>query len=274
MELIILGLPLLFAYGFGLVLIGIGIYLFWRRRSRLSDKQIDRWIAEDYAAHNFPLRAWQLAGFDEQVRHVFLRGIAAGTTLADNVFTGEIMGDDGVARSTPMSATVILCSHDQMGIYQTGVDLTTGNRVNERFLEVFYQDVVAISVGYQSSSLDLKKAEKGLRAANISLADVQKGFSRKKLRMNLKKLRAIFVQHIVADVLQRDLVKVYRIDLADGEHVIIPTWYGLPTRVANAENDPQSGDEVARSMAAVRAIVREKKRAFLRAEAAGAGPLV
>jgi hypothetical protein len=273
-TLIVLGLPFLFAYGFGLVLIAIGIYLLWRRRSDLSDKQIDRWTAEDYAAHNFLLRAWQMSGFDEQIRHVSLQGIAAGTNLADDVFSGEIVGDDGVLRSTPMSATVILCGQDQMGIYQTGLDLTTGNRVNERFFEVFYQDVVAVSVGYRSNSLNLKQVESGLRGANLNLAEVQKGLTRKKQRMNLRKLRSIFSQHIIADVLQRDLVKVYRIDLANGEHIVIPTRYGLPTRVANAQDDAQSGDEIARSMAAVRAIVREKKRAALRAEAAGAGPLV
>ena len=274
--LIIVGVPMIFAFGLGLVMIAVGAYLLWQRKSKLSGQQIDKWAAEDFAAHNFIMRAWVMFGSPEITREpLVLRGIATSTPLSENVFSGEMVGDDGLTRSTPLSATVILCSAEQLGIYQAGLDLATGNRVNERFVEVFYQDVVGISTIHRTESLDLKKVELGLKTTNMNLAEIQKGLTRAKLRMNLTRLKTLFGDHIVDDVLQRDTAKIYRIDFVDGSNIAIPVRDGRPTRVANGQDDAQAGDEIARSMVLLRAFVREKKRAaLLQVAARGSGSLV
>lgn len=272
--LIVFGIPLIFAFGLGLLMIALGIYLLWRKKSKLSDQQIDKWIAEDFAAHDFVMRAWLMSGFTELAREpMVLRGIAGGT-LSDNVFSSEMVGEDGQLRSTPLAATVVLCSPDQLGIYQTGLDLTTGNRVNEAFVEVFYQDVVGVGSAHRSESLDLKKAELGLKAANVNLNELQKGLTRAKLRTNLGRLKTLFAKHILNDILQRDMSMIYRIDMIDGHQISIPIRDGRPTREANNQDDARAGDEVARQMVMLRAFVREKKRSLLQSGAHGSGPLV
>ncbi len=60
--LIGLGIPAIAFMGLGLIMIGWGLFLLWRRRKLMSDEQIDLWIEEDFAAHNFVERAWRLAG--------------------------------------------------------------------------------------------------------------------------------------------------------------------------------------------------------------------
>jgi hypothetical protein len=192
--------------------------------------------------------------------------------MGSGIIEGSRMGDDGKVRSTPRGATVILCTADQMGIYQAGLDLTTGNRVNERFLEVFYQDVVAISCGVSTESLDTKNYMQGI---SLSAEQLRRGVTRSKLIKNLRQLTERFRADIVADILQRDMRKTYRIDFIDGEHVQIPIADGRVTRTANAERDPEAGSESAKAMLSLRTFVRDKKRAILRGgEPDTAGPLV
>ena len=186
------------------------------------------------------------------------------------------MGKDGRMRSTPITATVILCTADQLGIYRTGVDLTTGNRVNERVLEVFYQDVVAIGTDAVTvtGNVDAANAVGSIGLATLTERDKRRGFSKTKLIRNVHRLADRFRSELIAGMLQRDMRKVYRIGLSDGETVRIPIADGRPTRRANSEVDVEVGDEAAKAMVALRAFVREKKRAVLRADPAGSGPLI
>jgi hypothetical protein len=272
--LIVIGVPLLFLKGIGLILIIIGLILMFSDNSTHNDKQIDRWTEEDFAAHDYKTRASQLAGFSELVREpILLRGLA-GDVLKAGIYNGERVGDDGMLRATPFAVTVILCSPEQMGIYQTGIDLTTGNRVNETFLEVFYQDITAISVRARSETLDFNSSATDISTLKLNADDLRKGFSKRKLRAQLASLRGRFENYIVDGSLQRDMSKVYRIDLADGDQISIPIADERPTKAANAQNDAEAGDEAARNMVALRAFAREKKRALLHGGPAGSGALV
>lgn len=260
----------------GLLLIGFGVYLLVRKRRLTSDAQIDRWTDEDFDAHDYVARARDLAQLGDLVRDsVLLRGVAdAG--FDDGVINASRMGKDGRMRSTPITATVILCTADQLGIYRTGVDLTTGNRVNERVLEVFYQDVVAIGTDAVTvtGNVDAANAVGSIGLATLTERDKRRGFSKTKLIRNVHRLADRFRSELIAGMLQRDMRKVYRIGLSDGETVRIPIADGRPTRRANSEVDVEVGDEAAKAMVALRAFVREKKRAVLRADPAGSGPLI
>jgi hypothetical protein len=211
-------------------------------------------------------RAREISGFTELVREpILLTGIAEDD-LKVGVFTGDRLGDDGRHRATPMQATVVLASPDQLGIYRTGIDLVTGNRVNERFLEVFYQDVTAITIGTRSEFMDMgiaTAAASGMQAMNL-----QQGINAAKARQNIQKLRSRYGKSIVADILQWESAKLYRIDFSDGEHVRLLVSDDRVTEEANA-TPFVSGDNTAQAMHALRTFVRDKKRGFLRAEIAG-----
>ncbi len=272
-ALILIGIPAIFAFLIGIVMIIVGVFLLWRRRSLTSDEQIDAWIEEDYRRHDFIDRARQLIGFHEEVREpVLLKGGAGGAN--EEIFTGEKWGDDGVMRETPLSAAVILCSRDQIAIYRTGLDLTTGNRVNERVYEAFYQDVVSINVVSHSQSIDLDAARKQLSAfKSLNPKEVQKGLTKTKLKMSISGIRSRFANELINDTLQRERSRVYHIGLSNGENIMLPISDGRPTRLANASDDTSLG-QAASSMLTLRNFVREKKCQILAETASGGGPLI
>lgn len=262
--LILAGVPLLIVYGLGLLLIGAGIFMLSQRSAPVEDSKIDRWTDEIIAGHDYIARAREMSGFTELVREpILLIGFAADELKA-GVFNGDRVGDDGNLRETPMGAMVLLASPDQLGVYRTGVDLLTGGRVNERFLEVFYQDVTAITVGKQSQHLDL-----GLAVSNLGQgAGIKASIDAAKAKKNAQKLRSRYGRSIVADVLQWEGSRIYRIDLSDGTHVNFAVRDGRVTDEANAAPFV-GGDDTATAMYALRLFVRDKKRGFLRAEIAG-----
>lgn len=272
------GLLVLYFSWVGLLPIGFGAYLLARERRLTSDAQIDRWTEEDFDAHDYLARARDLAQLGDLVREpVLLRGVAdPASDDGDGVTNAYRMGKDGRLRHTPIVVTVIQCTVDQLGIYRTGIDLTTGNRVNEHVLEVFYQDVVAVGTDAVTITADLGAGSvvRNIDLATLTERDKRRGLSKRKLIRNVQRLADRFRGELIAGVLQRDMRKVYRIGLSDGEAVRIPIVDGRPTRRANSEVDAEVGDEAAKAMVALRAFVREKKRAVLRAEAAGSGPLV
>lgn len=273
--LIGLGIPAIAFMGLGLIMIGWGLFLLWRRRKLMSDEQIDRWIEEDFAAHNFVERAWRLAGSPNLERHpTFIRGFA-DEELEKRVFSGERWGEDGVWRKTPLAATVILCTQDQIIVYQTGLDLTTGNRVNERVVEAFYQDVISVSIASRSETIDLDAMSKSIKSAKFDLKDVRQGLSRRKMRKILTRMKTKYRNHIVGDILQLEQSKVYSIELSDGDTITIQVPDGRPTSVAGTLDDAAQGDVNAQNMVALRSFVREKKQRLLhRYGSIASGPLV
>jgi len=272
--LIVLGLPLLMVFGLGLLLIAFGIYLLLRHKTLTSDSRIDQWTNEDFEKHDFVKRAKQLCGFEDLVRDaIILRGLGY-SGASEGLIHGERYGEDGHMRYTPLGATVLLCTQDQLGIYQTAVDLTTGNCANEKVLEVFYQDIVAISTQASSESLDTKNILQEIKSTSLKPDAIRQGLSQKKLMKNITLLTERFREFIIADILQRDIRKTYYIELSDGKTIVIPMADGRPTGKANQEDDAASGDETARAMVALRKFVREKKRAVLHSRPSSTGPLV
>jgi len=273
-ALILLGIPALALFAVGLLMIGAGVYMLWRKKSLTSDQQIDAWIAEDYGRHDFVARARQLAALGKEERDPVVLTGGASEELKQNVFSGERWGDDGSFRETPMSAAVILCSADQIAIYRTGIDLTTGNRVNERVYEAFYQDVVSINIASSTSSMNLDKTEAQASFwGKLNATDIQKGLTKAKVKMNLNGIRTRHADQLINNVFQSERARVYRIRLCNGEEIVLPIGDGRPTRVANASDD-QSLGETARGMFALRAFVRDKKRQLLAEMASGGGPLI
>lgn len=264
--LILIGIPLLFAFLIGVLFIGAGIYMLSQRSAPVEDSKIDTWAREIIAGHDYVARARELSGFTDFVREPILLTGIAGDAMKDGVFNGERVGDDGRYRATPMQATVLLASPDQLGVYQTGIDLITGNRVNERFFEVFYQDVTAITVGSKSQFMDMAIATAATSGAKG--LDIQQSLNAAKARENMQKLRSRYGKSIVADILQWESAKVYMIDMTDGQRVPIYVSDDRVTEEANAAPFI-SGDNTAQAMHALRLFVRDKKRGFLRAEIAG-----
>ncbi len=273
--LIVLGIPLCLLW-VGFIMIPAGIVMLFRQSSPIADNKVDMRVESVMAAHDFVSRARELCAFTEFVREpILLTGIAGDDLIGSN-FSGERVGDDGVYRATPLEATVLLSTPDQLGIYRTAVDVITGNRVNERFLEVFYQDVVAVTVGEQTKTYDLQNVDNRLeRIIDLMswrwflklLMPQQKGIQQ--ALKNAKKLRKNFGRAVVADMLQLEASRVYRIDLADGQHIQMRVADGRPTCEANESPFASSGGESAKAMHAFRLFVRDKKRGFLRKEIAG-----
>lgn len=273
--LIVLGTPAIALGGLGLLMMGYGIYLLWQRRRHLSDEQIDKWTEQDFATHNFVERAWQMAGSPQLVRHpTFVRGVA-GDILSRGIFKGERWGEDAVWRKTPLAATVILCTADELIVYQTGIDLTTGNRVNERLIEAFYQDVISVGMNSHTETLDLEESVKDVARAKLDAKQLAQGLSKRKLRRIFTRLKTKYREHLVGETLQYEQTRVYQIELSDGDTIAIAVNDGRPTRVANNQDDAAHGDATAQSMISLRAFVREQKQRLLhRYGAQGAGPLV
>lgn len=262
--LILVGVPLIFAAGVGLLLIGAGVFMLSRQSAPVEDSKIDVWTGEIIALHDYVARAKEISGFTNLVREPILLTGFASDSLKSNVFSGTRVGDDGIIRETPMSATVLLATDEQMGVYRTGIDLITGNRVNENFLEVFYQDVTAVTVGSLSDFLDLGLAVR----TPAQGVNIQQSLDAAKRRKEATKLRARFGRSIVADILQWERAKLYRFDFSDGEHVSIVVQDSRITEEANASQFVE-GDSTAQAMHSFRTFVRDKKRGFLRKEIAG-----
>lgn len=255
----------------GVILLGVGIFLFLRAPKTVGDAQIDAWTDEDLERHDFVARARAHANFAEVVRDpVVLFGLAS-EEVSNGLIEGERVGDDARTRNTPLGVTVLLCSPDQLGIYQCAVDLITGNIANERFFEVFYQDVATINLVQRTDTLELKSAAEALRSSvNISAAQRSRGLTHAKLLQKLNQLKERYRAYIVNDVLQRDLVKDYRIELSTGRVVSVPISDGRATAEVTGKSDMIGEDQVAQAMVALRNFVRDKKRQLVHEQPGGA----
>ena len=274
-ALIVLGIFTL-SIGVGVILLIAGIVLrLWKTQSS-QETQIDTWSDEDFRAHDYITRACQLCNFSSYERQpVLIRGFA-GEGLWNDVFHTQRLGNDGKFRATPIAATVLLCGPDQLGIYQTGIDLTTGNCVNETLWEVFYQDVTSIGAASNSQTIDFKDVFKNILGYRLFVGRLlvsgeakEKGFTTSNIKKAYLALENRYKMYLVGEFLQREVTKTYRIDLADGDKIQIVTVDERPTRIANTQNDAALGNDVARSMLSLREFVREKKRYLLHMRTAG-----
>jgi len=147
--MIIIGLPFLFLYGLGLVLIGIGIWALADSTKKPSDAQMDAWLEEDLnALHG---KALSKTGTDAS-EIVGEPVMVTGPRFWDIAGAGWAFkkGKDNVLRFTPVGATVLNFTPNQLIAYSAALDLTTGNALSESTDEYFYRDVVSVSTKTQS----------------------------------------------------------------------------------------------------------------------------
>lgn len=158
--LIILGLPLLAAKGFGLVLIAIGIIIIvsWsmRKPQRPSDSEMDGYIADDLSMAKD--KSLQKASIDES-ELVGESVIVTGPRFWDTGGAEFLFrkGEDNILRFSPISVTVLHMTQNQVVSYQCCLDLTTGNYLNEGTDEYFYKDVVSVATKTDSKTVPTDK---------------------------------------------------------------------------------------------------------------------
>jgi hypothetical protein len=151
--LIIVGVPLVAAYGLGLILIVVGILkiVFWKNRP--SDRQMDAWLEEDL--RDMETRALERTGLDKSEKRaetVVLTGLRFWNIGGAEV--GIQKGKDDIVRFTPVGLTVINFTENQLVAYQCALDRMTGNPLSESTDEYFYQDVVSVSTQTESMTWD------------------------------------------------------------------------------------------------------------------------
>src|SRR3989442_14852515 len=164
--MIVIGLPLIAAYGLGLIPIAIGIWGLVHYYQKPTDEQMDAWIQEDLK--DLQARALAKTGIDQS--ELIGEPVMVYGPRFWNIGGAEVgirKGKDGVVRFMPLGVTVINFTPNQLVAYQCALDLTTGNPFSERTDEYFYRDVVSVST--QSESLTLEgidsKLSKGPLAA-------------------------------------------------------------------------------------------------------------
>ena len=154
-RMIIIGLPCLVLPPLGCLLIGIGIVglMDWRKQ-RPDDAQMDAWLDEDLKV--LQGKALSKSGTDPS-ELVGEPVVVTGLRLWD-IAGAEVAfkkGKDNVLRFTPVGVTVLNFTQNQLIIYSSVLDLTTGNALNESTEEYFYRDVVSVSTKTKSMTKQL-----------------------------------------------------------------------------------------------------------------------
>lgn len=159
--MIIIGVPLLFARGFGLIFIAIGVIgIVLYSRGRPSDKQMDDWFTEEMKALNE--RALKKIGFDpadcvapsEPIYGPRVQNTGGALVLMRK-------GGDNLIRYTPIDFTMLNFGQDQLVCYQCSYDRTTGNVLAESTDEYFYRDVVSVSTKSETMAVSFSTGLKG-----------------------------------------------------------------------------------------------------------------
>ena len=153
---IIIGLPLTAAWGIGLLLIIPGILVLVSFYKKPTDAEMDKFIAEDLSLAI--KKSLKKASIDESElvgESVVVTGPRIWDTGGADCLSRE--GKDGNLRFTPINISVLNMTANQIIGYQSCLDLTTGNFLNESTDEYFYTDVVSVSTKTDSRSINLKK---------------------------------------------------------------------------------------------------------------------
>lgn len=176
--LIILGVPLIAAFGLGIILIIIGLAQLAGSK-RPSDQQMDAWIEEDL--NQAKEKALEKTGLDKSELvsdTVFLTGLRFWNIGGAEI--GIRKGNDNVIRATPIGVTVINFTEDQLMAYQCALDLMTGNSLSDSTEEYFYRDIVSVSTRTESMSWD----EAMLSKAGLAKTPIGKLIKHGKLQFN------------------------------------------------------------------------------------------
>jgi hypothetical protein len=151
--LIVLGVPLLVAFGVGLIPIVIGILKIISWKKKPADRQMDAWLDEEL--QHMHTRALEKTGLDTSelvAEAVLLTGLRFWNIGGAEI--GIRKGKDEIVRFTPIGITVINFTEHQIVAYQCALDMMTGNPLNESTDEYFYRDVVAVSTQTESMTWD------------------------------------------------------------------------------------------------------------------------
>lgn len=133
----------------GSLIVALCVWRVTRRGQAMSDREVQALIDHDLEWPAIKRRARELScvdpsvllnsGFKEQA--LWGHGDAY---FANGEFSGVRHGYDNVRRFTPLGASVINASAKQFYIYSVDIDLTTGNWLHERSVEMQLHDVVSV----------------------------------------------------------------------------------------------------------------------------------
>ena len=151
----------LFHYA-GLVVIAIGVagVGFWFRRP--NDRQIDAWIQEDLADVEQRALAKSCLDKSELTGESIIFYTPRIWDIA-GAAVGLKRGQDNKVRFMPLGITVILFTDRTLVVYQSVLDLSTGNYLNEGFDSFFYKDVVGVGAKAKAQAYDAKTLSKSMR---------------------------------------------------------------------------------------------------------------
>lgn len=153
--MIVLGLPLLAAFGLGVLFIALGIWGLISYSRKPSDAQMDAWIEEDLKGlESHGLGKTGTDASDLVGEPVSVTGFRFWD-LPNDTFMGFRKGKDNVQRFTPLEVVVINFTANQLLAYKAALDLTTGNPLNESTDEYFYRDVVSVSTKTENITVTL-----------------------------------------------------------------------------------------------------------------------
>jgi len=153
---IVIGIPLLAAYGLGVIPIVIGIIMLVSGSKKPSDSEMDKYIAEDLSVAKS--KSLQKTSMDESElvgESVVVTGPRFWNTAGADILYKK--GKDGRLRFTPINITVLNMTQHQIVTYQCCLDMTTGNYLNESTDEYFYKDIVSVATKTESKSYSSEK---------------------------------------------------------------------------------------------------------------------
>lgn len=158
---IVIGVPLLRAYGLGIILIAIGIIALVTLK-RPTDQQMDQWWQEEI--QSLKTKALGKIGFDS-ADCVAEPVVVWGPRVAN---TGGVPlqlrnGKDGVVRYNPVDVSILNFGQHQLVGYQASYDRFTGNALQESTDEYFYKDVVSVSTKTDTTSRDVAVGKEQVR---------------------------------------------------------------------------------------------------------------
>jgi hypothetical protein len=155
--MIAIGIPLLALHGAGLVPIGLGI-VGLAVSKRPSDAQMDAWLDADLKALH--VKALQKTGIDAS--EIIADPVSMIGFPQKNIASADLgfrRGNDKVLRFTPITATILNFTANQLVVYQCVFDRTTGNALNEGADEYFYRHVVGVRTKTMCQTYQTKTGE-------------------------------------------------------------------------------------------------------------------
>lgn len=242
---------------FGGAIAGLGFFLFRKQAKTVSEAQIDAWFAEDMR----DLDAWSRTrtGIDaiggETGEALSLVSFPDPDMVKNMFFTGK-RGDDGVFRVTPQAYTCFYFLENTMISFQCEIDHSTGNKINERYLEFFYQDIVTVSSHTRTQT---SGATNMINALASGATDSKSAAS-----ALLSSATAVVRGRAVDGLVQYNAEESFRITLSNGETI--------PVRVSDSrfvDRDTNELAQISNLQARVKTIrdrVREKKRSLRTSE--------